>query len=74
MPYAQIFSGDRGSCGSTSQQGYHDYGSFFFTQEEHFKKLLPKLRVGQYAILLKFWDQNNACASEVSPEYILWNS
>ena len=27
-------------------------------REEHFEKLLPKLKIGQHALLLKLWDES----------------
>ena len=39
---------------------------FSSLREEHFERLLPKLKVGQHALLLKLWDES----SEVSDKLI----
>ena len=35
---------------------------FYSLREEHFEKLLPRLKVGQRALLLRLWDSSNLCA------------
>ena len=38
---------------------------FLSLREEHFERLLPKLKVGQHALLLKIWDSYNSWRSSV---------
>ena len=38
---------------------------FSSLREEHFERLLPKLKVGQHALLLKIWDHSSNWRSRV---------
>ena len=38
---------------------------FSSLREEHFERLLPRLKVGQHALLLKIWDRQNNWRSRV---------
>ena len=39
---------------------------FSCLREEHFERLLPKLKVGDHAALLKVWDKSSVQEAEVS--------
>ena len=43
------------------EEGVVSLAIFSSLREEHFEKLLPKLRVGQHAMLLRLWDRQNLC-------------
>ena len=43
------------------EEGVVSLAIFSSLWEEHFEKLLPKLRVGQHAMLLRLWDRQNSC-------------
>ena len=40
-------------------------------REEHFERLLPKLTVGEHAILLQLWETKGSVSQEVYPIYVL---
>ena len=39
-----------------NEQGIISKSIFYSLREEHFERLLPKLTLGQHAVLLKLWD------------------
>ena len=41
-------------------------GVFLSLQRDHFMKLLPKLKVGQHAVLLKYWEDERYSKAEQS--------
>ena len=54
------FLSTSGVSGSTKtvliEQGIVNKSVFSSLREEHFEKLLPKLTLGQHALLMKLWD------------------
>ena len=36
--------------------------TFILLKEEHFERLLPRLKVGQHAQLLKLWEEMQVCS------------
>ena len=45
------------------EEGITSKRVFSSLREEHFEKLLPKLKVGQHALLLRIWDRQNSWRS-----------
>ena len=43
------------------EEGVVSLAIFSSLREEHFEKLLPKLTVGQHAMVLRLWDRQNSC-------------
>ena len=48
------------TLGILQDEGVVSWSVFTSLREEHFGKLLPRLKVGQHAVLLKLWDQADA--------------
>lgn len=45
-------------------------GVFLSLQRDHFMKLLPKLKVGQHAVLLKYWEDERYSKAEQSKDLL----
>ena len=48
-----------------SEEGIVSKAIFLSLREEHFERLLLKVKVGQHALLLKLWDSHNSWRSTV---------
>ena len=58
------------TCGITDttqvvleEESVFNMSVFLSLREEHFERLLPKLKVGQHATLMKAWETRLACTS-----------
>ena len=48
------------TCVLLEEEGVIFLDVFSSLREEHFERLLPKLKVGQHALLMKLWDSQQS--------------